>query len=243
MRICRLILAAFMFLLGFGYVNSQDLQITPGDTIYYTAGLTDSFQSHEINGYATNNSGLADTVLWKVLSVTEDSAWSGLSLCDPISCYYFAAGGVYPAVHQFPIGVGQSKLLQWGSSPQCFADSGQFQVFMWLEHDSAASAKTITYKALYTGTCVTAVTQIPAEHLRIYPTMVSQQLTVDGFGGLANVKVYLYDMLGNTLVRQQASASQSMLNLNTSDLNPGIYIVAVEAGGTRILTKRIEKLD
>jgi hypothetical protein len=117
---------------------------------------------------------------------------------------------------------------------------------MWLKNDSAASSTVITYKAIYTGACSTAAIPEVATGpvIKLYPAPVSNQLTIEGLNSLeGNTSVFVYDILGNVVIHQQSASMPGALNLNTSSLNAGIYIVGIEVNGARIITRRIQKQD
>ena len=115
---------------------------------------------------------------------------------------------------------------------------------MWLQHDSAASATLITYKSLFTGACVTAaIARVPATDIKIYPAPVNTQLTIEGLANMNDASVFVYDMLGNVVLHRQIEPAQNMVNLNTSALQAGVYIVGIDANGSRIITRRIEKVE
>jgi hypothetical protein len=243
-RIYILLLVATTFM-GLGRAFGQaPLQISPSDTFTYSGTLATNTDSHEQNGTFTNNSGSASVIYWRVLSVTEDSTWQ-MSFCDPNNCYYYSIGqglGNYGLNH-FAAADSGSYLLRFGVTPYCVADSGKMVIMAWLGNDSAASVKKIYYSANYTGSCANAIASVAASNLKVYPSPVSSNMTVSGLSGYNGVKIAVYDMLGNTAIQKYVSQPNDLTNVNTDALHAGVYILTIESEGTRLLTKRIEKLD
>jgi len=234
----------FIALAGYSRVFGQELQITPGDTFTYSGTLATITDSHEQNGYFVNNTADTTLIYWRALSATMDSAWQ-LSFCDPENCYYYSVGqalGNYGLNH-FTAAPHVSYLLRFGVSPSCSADSGKMVVQTWLASDSAGSVQTLYYFANYTGSCATAVQNVPTASFRVYPTPVSSYLTVDGLGSLKNVKLSIFDILGNQVVQKYIAQPADQADLNTEMLHTGIYFLTIESDGAKLLTKRIEKLD
>jgi hypothetical protein len=231
-------------LLGYNCVNGQALQVFPADTFTYGGVLATISDSHEQNGYFVNNTANNDSIYWRVVSATMDSTWQ-LSFCDPENCYYYSVGqslGNY-GLNRFWAVAGSSYQLRFGVTPYCVADSGKMVVVAWLANDSAASSRTFYYFVNYTGSCATAVTSVAPSVLKVYPSPVSSNLAVTGLGGYSNVKLTVYDMLGNVAIQKLVTQPGDIANISTEQLHEGVYILTVENEGTRLLTKRIEKLD
>ena len=197
--------------------------------------------SHEQNGYFVNNSGASNTLYWKVIASNMDSVWQ-MSFCDPENCYYFTSATTSFPSHHFTADTG-SNLLRFGVSPSCSADSGSLVVLAWFSSDSAASVKTLYFYANYTGSCALAIQNVAAPRLSIFPNPVSSNLTIDGLTGFRNVKLTVYDVLGNVAVEKYIAQPSEAATLNTSGLQNGVYFVTVDNDGNRLLTKRIQKLD
>lgn len=130
-----------------------------------------------------------------------------------------------------------------GQHPTCTPDSSSYQIVAWLANDSAATSVTIYFVADYTGSCATAINNIGASNLRIYPSPVDANLTVAGLNGLKNVKLSVYDVLGRPVIQTNLVQPAGQVNVNTEQLNAGIYIVTIQSEGTTLLTKRIEKTE
>ncbi len=245
MRKLLLAFAVAGLLFAHNTANAQALRVSPADTLTFAAPLDSLTQVYpDVIGYVVNNSGQPDTGCWKLLSARIDSQWLEISCCDPVNCYYFSSGGLHYNTHQFPADTGVFNRLEFNSTPSCVADSGELQILIWLQHDSAASATVITYKSLFTGACVTsAITKVPGNEIRIYPTPVSTQLTIEGLDNLNNAGIYIYDMLGNVVLHKTVSDPQNTQNINTTSLQAGVYIVGIDSNGARVLTRRIEKME
>ena len=240
----RLHILLLIALLGFGRAFGQDLQITPGDTFTYNGTLATSGDSHEQNGYFINNTADTTNIYWRALPVNEDSIWQ-MSFCDPENCYYYSVGmglGNYGLNHFLAV-PHSSYLLRFGVTPNCSADSGKMLITAWLGNDSANSFRTIYYNANYTGSCATAIQSVAGPAFRVYPTPVNSTMTIDGLGGLKNVKLSVYDVLGNLQIQKYLVQPGDLAYLNTDMLHGGVYFLTIESEGTKLLTKRIEKLD
>jgi len=234
-----LLALAFM---NFGSSFGQALQITPGDTISYSGVLTNITENHEDYAYAINNTANGDSIYWRVVSVTMDSVWQ-MSFCDPNNCYYYTNTIGNYGLNRFWAAAGGSYKLSLGASPSCSADSGKMVIVLWLANDSAASAKTIDFTANFSGSCVSAVQNVPGSNLRVYPTPVNSNMTVDGLNGFKNVKLSIYDVLGNLVIQKYLPQPTALTNVNTDILHAGVYFVTIESEGTKLLTNRIEKLN
>ena len=231
-------------LLGFGSAFSQKLEITPGDTFTYSGTLVNANDSHEQTGYFINNTADTTRIYWKCISATMDSLWQ-MSFCDPQNCYYYNVGqglGNYGLNH-FNVLPHGSYLLRFGVSPTCSADSGKLLIQTWLGSDSAGSVQFLHYSASYTGSCVSAVQSVTAPQFVVYPNPVNSVLTIDGLNGFKNVKLTVYDILGNVAVEKYVEQPAGATSFNTGSLQAGVYFVTIDSEGSRLLTKRIQKLD
>jgi len=222
----------------------QAIQVSTGDTIQYSGALSNiNASAPEQDVYLVNNTS-DSAIYWQALSVNEDSTWQ-MSFCDPNNCYYYSLGlglGNY-GLNQFTALPNSTSRVQFGITPYCVADSSKMAVRIWVAKDSAASAKTLYFFANYSGGCATAIQTVTAPSLRIYPSPVISNLSVEGLGSYSNVKVTVYDILGNTVIQKNVAQPANVINLNTDGLYAGVYIVSVESEGTKLLTKRIQKLD
>jgi hypothetical protein len=68
-------------------------------------------------------------------------------------------------------------------------------------------------------------------------------MAVEGLNAYNNVKLTVYDVLGNAAIQKNITQPVALINVNTDALHAGIYIVSIEGDGTKLLTKRIEKLE
>jgi type IX secretion system substrate protein len=244
MKRLHILLLVAVALMSFERTFGQALQISPTDTFTYSGILASNSDSHEQNGTFTNNTTDTAIVYWKAISVIEDSTWQ-MSFCDPNNCYYYSIGqglGNYGLNH-FVLPPHSSNTLRFGVTPYCMADSGKMVVMTWLGNDSAASVQKVYYFANYSGSCTNGIASIAASNLKVYPSPVSSNMTVSGLNGYNGVKITVYDMLGNSAIAKYLAQPNDMVNVNTDALHAGVYILTIESEGTRLLTRRIEKLD
>jgi len=229
---------------GFNRAQSQALQITPGDTAIYNGMLTDSNGSAPVqNIYLVNNTSDSE-IYWQVLTYTEDSSWQ-MSFCDPNNCYYYSVGNGTGniGINHFLAFPNSTSKVDFSATPYCMADSGKMAVRIWVAHDSVASAKTLYFFAAFNGVCVSGIQNIARSNLRIYPSPVISNMAVEGLNAYNNVKLTVYDVLGNAAIQKNITQPGALINVNTDALHAGIYIVSIEGDGTKLLTKRIEKLE
>ena len=234
------LLTALLFI-GLNNANSQVLQIQPSDSFSYIGTLSTITDNYESLGFFVNNSGASKTLFWRVISTNMDSLWS-MSFCDPQNCYYFTTATTNYSTNQFLADTGSNQ-LRFGVSPYCSADSGKMVVLAWFTNDSAASVKTLYFNASYTGSCVSAIQNPASPQLYIFPNPVNATLTVDGLSNYKNVKLTVYDVLGNIVIEKTITQPSAIATLNTSTLQQGVYFVTVDSNGARLLTKRVQKLD
>jgi len=236
------ILLLAVALTGLGRAFGQSFTVSPGDTFTYSGTLNTITDSHEDNGYFVYTSSASNVIYWRLLAYNMDSLWQ-MSFCDPYQCYYFTSGSAANfQTHHATIDSG-SNLLRFGVSPSCSADSGNMVVLTWLISDSAASAKTLYFSASYTGSCLSAIQNVTTPQLSVYPNPVNSLLTVDGLNNMKNVKITVFDILGNIAIEKYVSQPAPMASLNTGSLQQGVYFVTIDSEGARVLTKRIQKLD
>jgi hypothetical protein len=223
---------------------SQVLSFSTSDTISFSIPLAaeDTTQSNTSFFFITNK-GHTDTAVWKAINFAEDSSWS-LGFCDPNNCYDFTNAIPDLQLHSFVLDSLSVTSMDFTASPSCVADSGELQVLIWLEHDSTSSATVLTFLPSFTGSCTpTGIRQTSASNYTIYPTHLNSELNIGGLNSLGEMKITLYDLIGNAVIQNEYSAHSNLVKLNTAKLPAGIYFVSVESNGQRVLTKRVEKLN
>lgn len=82
-----------------------------------------------------------------------------------------------------------------------------------------------------TGSQVLSLAKEDISEVKIYPTLVEQELTVDFASTPA--KVEIYNLAGNLMFSQEVSATASQLRVDVSSFANGVYLVSVtsERGG------------
>jgi len=228
---------------GFTKMQAQALVISPSDTFTYTGTLTNSTQSGmEQDGAARNQSGQNDTICWKAMQCIVDSNWLGMSFCDPNSCYdfYYSTTPSY-AEHLFLANSGQSYRIYFNSSPNCVADSGELQIQMWLEHDSAASATVLTYKARSSGSCTTGINPIAGNNfsnVNLYPNPANNQINIQfGLTQSAPVAAYVTNIMGQRIAdifSGQLSLGAHKLSASAANFANGFYFLTLKTGDTEV---------
>ena len=77
-----------------------------------------------------------------------------------------------------------------------------------------------------------------AEKLRLYPVPASELVNIELMAPNSSIeRVTLYNISGKTMLVEEAS--QSKIQLNVSQMRPGIYLVKVEGRGGEIYTRRL----
>jgi|GEM_PF-2670821 hypothetical protein len=240
------VLAILCSIGGFEPLSAQALLITPGDTVIYTASLTNmNTNSSGVAQFCSivNKSGQNDTVCWKIAQLTINPGWGSMSLCDINECYLFYGDVTNGTTHQFPLAADSAASVDVTSTPQCVADTGYLQALFWLKHDSAASATYLVYIPIYSGSCATAIQQVQDNQLKIYPIPASTDFTIEGLQNATNVQISVYDILGNVVLHKTIAQPANYVSISTAGLISGVYILSVESDGVKLLTRRIEKMD
>lgn len=242
MKFKNLLLLALTLLYGTAF--SQLITFSTSDTVAVSAALTDSTQVSDSYYVYVTNAGHSDTIGWKAVVINDISAFQ-IDYCNELNCYTFGYGYPYDsAAHYFAADSASAYSTDFTVSPSCTAGTGELQVWLWLKHDSAASARALTFLPTYTGACsAAAIQQTYVNGYSIYPSPVNSELSVEGLSNLSNIKISLYDIIGNTVLQNTYMDHGNQVTLNTANLNAGIYFLALESGGKRILTRRVEKLN
>jgi PKD repeat protein len=97
-------------------------------------------------------------------------------------------------------------------------------------------------QSLAVNLVTTGITQVTKNELKLYPNPATSMVTLQLTGLAANtpIEVALYNVLGQAVIQEQARYNGQHYELNLQDLNPGVYIVKLQAGG-KVYTKNFVK--
>lgn len=239
MKKIYLVFLTVILMAGFTKVQAQALQFST-TSLSLDTNLTNQLEGIETYVQVTNSSGQADTVYWMPVVIQLDSVWQ-LSFCDPNECYYYTKSISSHATRHFPAAAGSNYQLRFGSSPDCMADTGELQILMWLEHDSAGSATVLTYKAQYTGSCTTGINPVAADNfdnVNLYPNPACNQLTIQfGLTQAAPVTAYVTNIMGQRVAdiyRGQLNTGVHTLTTGATNLANGVYFVTLKTGDNAV---------
>lgn len=216
-------------------IQAQGVIISPNDTFTYNGPLVSEFDNEEVEGSITYTGSTMDTIQWYVHSLNHTAGWE-MSVCDINNCYIiYTTGSVYEFVAQPNV----ANLLRFGVTPYCNAGTGELEMTIWAKSDSAATVKKANFSVEYTGTCVSSVKEEVLSKVKVFPTGFQNRISVQSSDGAKVNTVKMYDALG-TLVNEVSPFNNSPINLETTDLSSGVYIVRVETSAG-VVSRRVVK--
>ncbi len=74
--------------------------------------------------------------------------------------------------------------------------------------------------------------------LSVYPNPVNDQLTIQTENELSNATAVIIDLFGRVVLQDKLNTQQT--NLNTSNLNSGVYFLQINAAGKRVMKKFVK---
>jgi hypothetical protein len=234
------LLYLFITMLTMTPAKSQDLLVTPSDTL--TLDTTSGCQSESIMTYSIKNT-TANTLNmnWQFIYSTLPHGWT-IGYCDPHLCRTGMAQ-ISTGIKQFQLDSGVTGYMQLEPVPASGSASGLFQVFMWASNDSANTAKYLTYKVSITTpqNCTAAgITETDLQQISLYPNPVRNDLRVTVPQPLSNGQIDIYNLIGSRVYTQ---ALTSTAELDLSALEGGIYVVRITDAGHTLITKKFTKID
>ncbi|HWB62859.1 MAG TPA: T9SS type A sorting domain-containing protein [Chitinophagales bacterium] len=228
----------FLALIFAGKGWAQGLPATPSDSVFAQATVTNQFDVVDEYIYLHNNRSDSVAVSWHLVSADVPAGWDYL-LCDNNNCYDLLGNSTTRVSSKFA--VGDSINMHGEFEPSCINGTGTMVISVKVVGDTGSI--NLIYSANLNTTCATAVPAIGADKVKIYPTAVSNSMNIAGLSQANNVKVKVYNMIGNVMLQNDITAPGNIVSVNTSTLPTGVYIVAIDYNGQRIVTRRIEKLN
>jgi hypothetical protein len=220
-------LLSALLILGVQDVMSQSFEFLPNDTIRKDSTLPEYQSVLEINGHVKNTGNAPLTLKWK--RVTNSGTQSiTQSFCDNTNCYSnnFIAG----VKIMDPIAAGDSGIMRLDLEAKCNAVSARVQVLVWVDGDSASTAKTITFLSTVSSTVNCLATGIDeagaSASVQIFPNPATEFITVK-FNQANTINAVVTDINGR-IVKEVVVKSNERVNI--SDLGTGLYFLKPEQG-------------
>ena len=223
-------------IIGFQQVKAQSFEFFPNDTISKDSTLPYYGSVLEVKGYAKNTGTTPLTLKWKR---TTNSGTQSItqSFCDNTTCYSnnFIAG----IKTMDPIAPGDSGIMRLDLEAKCNTLNARVQVLVWVDGDSANTAKTMTYFSSVSSTadCLTA-TGIEESalngSLKVTPNPAHNMITLN-FASTYPEAISISDLSGRLVQQAETSSGQS---IDISNLNSGLYFI--QLGNTNRLTGKLK---
>jgi hypothetical protein len=218
-----------LLLLNAQNVMSQSFEFLPNDTITKDSTLPQYSSVLEVYGHVKNTSGNTLTLKWK--RVTNSGTQSiTQSFCDNSNCYSnnFISG----IKTMDPIAAGDSGIMRLDLEAKCKTVTARVQILVWVDGDSANTAKTMTYISSVDATadCLTATAIAETEFtssLRAYPNPATNQIAVKFESG-DDIVASIIDINGRVV---KEATIRSNDNIDIANLHTGIYLIRLTADG------------
>lgn len=95
----------------------------------------------------------------------------------------------------------------------------------------------LTYDNTAPGCTLVSVDDLPTEYIKVYPNPVTDILTIET-PDFPAFELSLQDLNGRSVIQHKVIANQVKMEINVSDLSPGIYFLSLVADGKQT-TRRI----
>lgn len=168
---------------------------------------------------SVRNLGATADFTWKRMSQNFPSQWKA-AICDNVACW-----DVTVERNTITIGANDSSLIDFHFYPYGQTGFGTENVLIW-KGDDSLNADTIKFELNAVGTSVNNVKD--NNQLTLYPNPAKNTLNLNFESKNQNVKVEIYDVLGNVIIKHRHS--QPVSGINISDLPNGLYVLRVFDG-------------
>ena len=237
MKVSRLLLIALVSVsLGGSSYGQSSFIVTGSDTAYINDTVTSGFTVEQVIGIK-NNSDSTYTIDWEIISANGPHGWS-YAVCDLQNCYTFSYHE-----HSFGFNADSSGTMKLTYEPSCIPGSGQLQVRLWIDGDSAGNTKVLTWiiNVDTANACTTAgIADLDGgSFVHVFPNPVQSVLQVNIDNYEAGTRIELYDINGSLIYRQNETSVVN--NIPVQALAPGNYILKV-LSPMGVVTKKIEKI-
>ena len=103
-------------------------------------------------------------------------------------------------------------------------------------------AMQIDYVRIYQSTALSAIKSTKDTGLKVFPNPVKDTLYVSLYSGFNNgVMVQINDISGRVVFKEAYTQGKRNLEINTSNLNKGLYFISLNVGGTNRVTQKFIK--
>ena len=232
----KLLYLSILLMLNMTVAYSQDLTVTPSDTV--SIDTTTGCQTQSTLVYRVANASSTDTLQmnWHVVYNTFPHGWT-VAFCDPDVCLSSTQIGSH--TFHFTLYPSGSGLMQLDLTPTSGTACGQYQVFTWATNDSARTATYLTYKACITAPdCANGINEPEVAKIALYPNPVRSEVKVILPQYLSNGQLDIYDVIGSKVYSQSISTTE---DIDLSALETGIYMARISDGGKIIATRKFTK--
>ena len=168
---------------------------------------------------SVRNLGATADFTWKRMNQNFPSQWKA-AICDNIACW-----DVSVLRGTVSIGANDSSLIDFHFYPYGQTGFGTENLLIWKGNDSL-NADTIKFELNAVGTSKNS--QKDNNLLNLYPNPAKNTLNLNFESSTQNVKVEIYDVLGNIIIKHRHSQPTSGINI--SDLPNGLYVLRVFDG-------------
>ncbi|HLP22054.1 MAG TPA: T9SS type A sorting domain-containing protein [Chitinophagales bacterium] len=228
----------FSFALSF----SQDLIAFPNDSDFISANVAEEFDLVESHLYIVNNTASATTYTWGMLDYSAPVPPWELKLCDNNNCYDLLLGS--NRHESLVVAAGDTMEMKFQFSPHCIDGVGSVNVVVYATNDSANASVVLNYKADLTTSCATAIKNVAATALRIFPNPVKSSFTVAGLESAGDLSFEVYDLKGAAVTSKVSNATATSIEISIEGLPVGVYVLkAFDTNGKVMGTARLNKID
>lgn len=155
-------------------------------------------------------------------------------------CTIGVTWGTLPVQESDPITmpVSTSPILYSGHVyPKTFAGTSTFR-YIWFDENNPTDSTWVDVTYAITGTA--SVKEIAkSTKIKVYPNPATSLLNVELTSNETRKSIEIMDLTGRKVYSKEVTRNSELLQINTSDLTPGIYFVSVVANDKTVKTEKV----
>lgn len=231
------LLATFVCLLTMAQAQNPSFSLDPGNSFTHTMGAN---AAYEDTCYVENLLSTDLRIEWQLSNIMSRTGWI-YQMCDHDQCIVLVSMTTgqpnYNIFDPSPIRAGEKGFFKiiLGSNTDVGPSFVEIQV--WEKDNRANTEETILYDI---NNSVAIDPSVLEDGLLVYPTVAKDVLYVAAEEGrLKRGDISIMDMQGR-IITKKSLPSIEMVDVDVTNLTPGMYILRYEAGG-QVLSRKFFK--